>query len=120
VWYDLTIMAALNPQALAQTSIYDAARSCSELFAFHAIKDGICETQTLRVEELHGLFDQWAAYAGAFAMPKASLDARLQDHQDIKSMVLELLSVVQLNLRWGKNCRRVESSAIRRCFECWA
>ncbi|RSM04459.1 hypothetical protein CEP52_006828 [Fusarium oligoseptatum] len=49
-------------------------------------------------EELRGRFNLWAAYAGAFAAPKASLDARLVAHSDIKDMVLELLVMVQRNI----------------------
>jgi hypothetical protein len=43
----------------------------------------------------------WAAFVGAFAAPKASLDARLQNHGAVREIVLDLLFMLQQNLQWG-------------------
>ena len=47
----------------------------------------------LAIEELRGRFTQWAAYIGGFAAPRASLDARLARHEDMRDMMLELLTI---------------------------
>jgi len=84
-------------------TIYDTARICSKLFEqnLETLDNG--SAKFLLAEELHGRFNLWAAYIGAFAAPRASLDARLISHEDVKGMVLELLEMVQENLEWG-NC----------------
>lgn len=81
-------------------TIYDGAMLCSDLF------DQILEptgngSQWLLAEELRGRFGLWAAYVGVYAAKRASLDARLDGHKKIKSMVLELVEMVEKNLRWG-------------------
>ncbi|KAE8380327.1 hypothetical protein BDV26DRAFT_257809 [Aspergillus bertholletiae] len=80
-----------------QISIFSAANMCMSNF-----DDLLCrldqDSATRRlVEELRGRFNLWAAYVGAFAMPKASLDARLSLYPDLKCMVLELLDMVSRN-----------------------
>jgi hypothetical protein len=81
--------------------IYGAAQRCSKHFQHHLeTADGTGE-DCLAIEELRGRFNQWAAYVGAFAVPRASLDARLSSHEDIRDMVLELLYMIQSNLKWG-------------------
>lgn len=58
-------------------SIYDAAQLCSKHFERQlGAADGVVGGSYLEIEELWGRFNQWAAYAGAFAVPRASLDAR--------------------------------------------
>jgi hypothetical protein len=81
--------------------IYDIAQLCSKHFE-HLLEtaDGTGEDY-LAIEELRGRFNQWAAYVGAFAVPRASLDARLAPHEDIRDMVLELLYMIQSNLKWS-------------------
>lgn len=80
--------------------IYDAAQLCSDYFQ-HIIKGGESSAEGYAaIEDLGGQFNQWVAYVGAFAVPRASLDARLAPHEDIKDMVLDLLYMVEDNLRW--------------------
>jgi hypothetical protein len=40
----------------------------------------------------------WTTSLGAFARGRASADARLQEHQDIRSTILDLLSALQGSL----------------------
>ncbi len=85
-------------------SIYSAAIACSKLFNNLCLKS--LETNELRcdvAEELCGRFNLWAAYVGALASPKASLDARLVDHSDVKDMILELLAMVKRNILHGRH-----------------
>lgn len=84
-------------------SIYASATACSRLFDQYI---GSSTDPAKREDhdvalELFGRFELWAAYVGAFASPKLSLDARLVDHPEIKEMVLELLIMIQRNLTQG-------------------
>ncbi len=83
--------------------IYRAAITCSGLFQTYLTASVTSEPRRNIADELCGRFNLWAAYTGAFASPKASLDARLADHEDIKDMVLELLVMVERNIRYGKH-----------------
>lgn len=83
------------------TTIYDGAMLCSDLFD-QILESTGNESQLFSLaEELRGRFSLWAAYLGVYAAKKASLDARLDGHKNIKSMVLELVERVEKNLRWG-------------------
>lgn len=84
-------------------SIYAAAVACVKLFDLYLKSPRIVETSRDVAAELLGRFNLFAAYAGALAPPKASLDARLADHSDVRDMVLELLAMVQRNIIHGKN-----------------
>jgi hypothetical protein len=55
----------------------------------------------LPAEELRGRFHLWATYLGVYAVPRASVDARLDCDKETKNMLLELLEMVQRNLQWG-------------------
>ncbi|RHZ72034.1 hypothetical protein CDV55_103853 [Aspergillus turcosus] len=80
-------------------TIYDAANVCvrafEDLLSLLQEKDN---DSFRMVDELRGRFNLWAAYVGAFAAPKASLDARLNLYPDVKHMVLELLDMVSRNI----------------------
>lgn len=80
--------------------IYDAARLCSTRFE-HRLEKTDGASDCLVIEELWGEFNLWAAYVGVFAVPKASLDARLALYGDVKDIVLDLLYMIQDNLIWG-------------------
>ncbi len=81
--------------------IYDSVSFCQGLFQYHLTEVNNHPGKYLAVEGLYGQFNQWIAYVGALAVPKASLDARLASHQNLKDMVLELLSMICANLKWG-------------------
>ncbi|KAH8896420.1 hypothetical protein GQ53DRAFT_639935, partial [Thozetella sp. PMI_491] len=81
--------------------VYTNALVCSTLFdEFLGVKDR-SSSDYLVAEELRGQFNQWAAYVGAFAAPRASLDARLGPYPSIRDMVVELLYAVRRNMQWG-------------------
>jgi hypothetical protein len=86
---------------LSNQPIYDAALLCSKHFERHLETTDKTGDDYVAIEELWGRFSQWAAYIGAFAVPRASLDARLVRHGEIRDMVLELLFTIQENLVWG-------------------
>lgn len=81
--------------------IYDAAQLCSKHFEHHLKATSCVGDDYLAMEELWGRFNQWVAYVGVFAVPRASLDARLASHAEIRNMVLELLYMIQTNLICG-------------------
>jgi hypothetical protein len=89
--------------------IYDAALLCSKYFEQHLKKTDSAghNSRHVAIEELWRRFSQWAAYIGAFAVPKASLDARLVHHSQVRDMVLELLYMIQDNLTWGILTRNI-------------
>lgn len=89
-------------QSDGDQSIYDAATSCSKLFIAYLEASTVSDSRHDIVKELLSRFNLWAAYVGAFAPPKASLDARLAGHDDVRDMFLELLVMVQRNIIQGK------------------
>ncbi|RSM05459.1 hypothetical protein CEP52_006275 [Fusarium oligoseptatum] len=91
-----------RPEQPSSEPIYCASRNCLALFDEYII-DASLPTQSLAlVGELRGQFKTWAAYIGAFAVPRASLDARLVSHDDIRDIVLDLLTVLEQNLKWAR------------------
>ena len=88
------------PVALTEP-IYDNALLCSTLFDQFMAERGSTSREYRHVEDLRGQFNQWAAYLGAFAAPRSSLDARLGPHPSIRDMVVELLQVIRRNVQWG-------------------
>lgn len=81
------------------TAIFEAASSCSRLFAQCVITSKLDQNEQL--QDLRSRFDLWAAYTGAFAPVKTSLDDRLLFNQDVKVQVLKLLQMVQRNIQIG-------------------
>ncbi|PON20791.1 hypothetical protein TGAM01_v210299 [Trichoderma gamsii] len=89
--------------------IFDAAQLCTKHFEdYFKAADGAKGDNYLEMEEQWGRFNQWAAYIGAFAVPRASLDARLTPHIEIKDMVLELLDMMQDNFVWVNSVDNAE------------
>jgi hypothetical protein len=85
-----------------EDTIYASAGLCSNLLD-HILERAKNESESLLlIEELRGRFNLWARYVGVFAAQRASLDARLDPHPDIKDMVIELLDMVRRNLQWGR------------------
>jgi hypothetical protein len=82
-------------------NIYNTARLCSELLERILESTDSGSQLFLPAEELRGRFHLWAAYLGVYAVPRASVDARLDGDRKTKNMLLELLQMVQRNLQWG-------------------
>ncbi len=80
--------------------ISDAANSCLDLFAKYL--DGQTLTQKDVAHDLRIRLKLWAAYTGALASSGTSLDDRLIFHDDVKSMVLKLLCMVERSLKSGR------------------
>lgn len=93
------------PDQSSSEPIYHASRTCLALFDEYMADMSLPEQSFALVGELRGEFKTWAAYIGAFAVPRASLDARLVSHSDIRDMVLDLLMVLEQNLKWGSYCQ---------------
>ncbi|KAK5996024.1 hypothetical protein PT974_04447 [Cladobotryum mycophilum] len=94
------------------SSIYSASRLCLMLFdeCIGSTDDAGNEGYSI-LEELRGQFSTWAAYVGAFATPKASLDARLAPHEDLGEMILDLLAMVIRNLRWSTANQQIDANS---------
>jgi hypothetical protein len=87
---------------MGDESIYESACVCSELFERHVSALSALKPDHAFARELWGRLNLWAAYVGAFSPSKASLDARLVEHDDVKEMVIELLDMIQRNLNKGR------------------
>lgn len=96
----------------ATTVIYDITDACFDVFEHlvTATEGAISEEQDLMTTEvteesyrdlkaLRNSFAFWIDYTGALAPVGASLDDRLQNHDEINAMVVELLEMVDRNLR---------------------
>jgi hypothetical protein len=83
---------------MGDESIYEPACVRSYLFERHVSALSALEPDHAFARELWARFNLWAAYIGAFAPSKASLDARLVEQDDLKAMVTELLNMIQRNL----------------------
>ncbi|KAF6816890.1 hypothetical protein CMUS01_12193 [Colletotrichum musicola] len=100
-----------DSQGEAQDAIYDAALDCRNKFgsASKQIKSG---RRTLT--DLQQRFWAWSNNSGVFAEPFVSLDARLQGHNEPRTMTLRLLGLIQRNLeaamRLDEEFRLIETS----------
>jgi|ERR1700722_5862578 hypothetical protein len=83
----------------AETEIYDIAFRCSLLFDRYISNPRASSIEL--AEEQRARFNTWSAYIGVFAEHSASLDNRLRDSPEIRSVVLRLLDVLQRNLQRG-------------------
>ncbi|RSL42018.1 hypothetical protein CEP53_012425 [Fusarium sp. AF-6] len=95
-------MSPILPDQSSSEPIYHASRACLALFDEYMTDMSLSEQSLALVGQLRGEFKTWAAYIGAFAVPRASLDARLVSHSDIRDMVLDLLMVLEQNLKWAR------------------
>ncbi|KAF5257316.1 hypothetical protein FOXYS1_12168 [Fusarium oxysporum] len=95
-------MDPISPSQNSLEPIYHASRKCLALFDDYITDTYLSEESLALVGELRGQFKTWAAYIGAFAVPRASLDARLASHDDIRNMVIDLLTMIERNLEWAK------------------
>lgn len=97
----------------ATATIYDTANACFDIFERLASVDGkntfldqalVSESDpygesSCDVKGRLNNFAFWIDYTGALAPVGASLDDRLQDNDEIIEMVLELLYMIDRNLR---------------------
>ncbi|KAL5090449.1 hypothetical protein Trisim1_004349 [Trichoderma cf. simile WF8] len=60
--------------------------------------EALCNESSRDIRGLRNSFAFWADYTGALAPVQASLDYRLQNHDQVKEMVIELLEMVERNL----------------------
>ncbi|WQF89428.1 Putative protein kinase [Colletotrichum destructivum] len=79
----------------SQDAIYNAAVACRDLFdsTINQIMSG-----KRPLKELQQRFWLWSNNSGVFAEPFISLDARLQEHEEPRAMILRLLGLIQKNL----------------------
>ncbi|KAH7073192.1 hypothetical protein FB567DRAFT_454282, partial [Paraphoma chrysanthemicola] len=97
-------MSAQVTEKIKQASepIYHATRTSLKLFEEVLLDLASHDKSCDFVEELTSRFRRWAAYVGALAVPRASLDCRLSGHRNLKEMVLDLIYMLQRNLQWAK------------------
>ncbi|KAK1833040.1 ADP-ribosylation factor family-domain-containing protein [Podospora conica] len=83
-------------------TIFDLSYSCEVLFCQTASDSSHSDSRLApgrtRLEELHQRFTAWISYLGALAPGHGSLDHRLRFSTEVRSMVAELLLLLQRNL----------------------
>lgn len=94
-------------------TIYDVTDSCFDVFerlvsaadgdaslnqAFLVLDSQSPDESPRDMRGFRNNFAFWIDYTGALAPTRASLDARLHGHDEIKEMVMELLEMIQRNL----------------------
>ncbi|KAF4984122.1 hypothetical protein FZEAL_615 [Fusarium zealandicum] len=105
------------PKGQTPEPIYESARTCLALFDEYINDEDLSDQAFAFVEEVRGQFKTWAAYIGAFAAPRASLDARLSTHDEIRDMVLDLLKMLEDNMNWVRENESWEPKAAEKHLE---
>jgi hypothetical protein len=82
-------------------TIASHARHCVSLFNEYLLKPDQEIADLSREQQAR--FNLWAANIGVFADSPASLDSRLEEHPDVRAMVLRALTVLGRNLKRGTN-----------------
>lgn len=77
-------------------------RICEDLFLRYTDPELESTKNRTRAEIQLQRFNVWASYLGVFAEYNASLDRRLEHTDEIQNLVLQLLSLLQTNLEFGK------------------
>jgi hypothetical protein len=80
-------------------------------------EDHTASSTTESVRDIRGVrnsFAFWIDYTGALAPIGAALDDRLDGHDEIKDMVVELLEMVERNLR-RRRCSKSERASSHDC-----
>ena len=84
---------------LPTKTCFELGKECQDMFkAFVALPSDI----NFSVTEQQARFNIWAANIGVFAEADASLDRRLQEDDEVRAMVVQLLHLICRNLRRGK------------------
>lgn len=96
---DLLTRVVSMAEPAAELNVFKAASLCSQ--AFIKYSDASNGTIKDEIDVLQGRFNLWAAYTGVFAPVGASLDDRLEFQDDVKQMVVKLLSMVHRNIQCG-------------------
>ncbi|KAF3938494.1 hypothetical protein ABW19_dt0205468 [Dactylella cylindrospora] len=84
--------------------IYDLAGNCERLFEeLLLLLPQTGKNEHRVVLEHQQRFERWAGYLGVFAAPQASLDNRLKSAPGIRDQVVQLLEILERNIRHGLN-----------------
>lgn len=86
--------------------IYHSARSCEDLFLTYTDPRLPQSDLRTRAELQQQRFYVWASYLGVFAAYDASLDKRLEFSDEVRGLVLQLLSQIHINLEFSKRGAR--------------
>lgn len=90
-------MSAPTPTASA---CYELAKSCQDLFKIYVARL-LASSTSADAGEQQARFNIWAANMGVFADERASLDHRLKEDNEVRTMVIQLLDLINRNLERG-------------------
>lgn len=97
----------MAPNGDIDTSIFDQATKCDSLFEKRLSSlPGDAKERARIIEEQYQRFSRWAGYLGVLAEPQVSLDNRLKSVPDIRDWVLDLLEILETNLKHDLNTDR--------------
>jgi hypothetical protein len=84
--------------------IYLLATKCDHLFKqLLSTRSTGSDRQHRTLLEYHQRFELWAGFLGVFAEPQAALDSRLKHNHELRSLILQLLAMLQTHLQLGKS-----------------
>jgi hypothetical protein len=84
--------------------IYLLATQCDHLFKqLLSTRPTGDDRQHRTLLEYYQRFELWAGFLGVFAEPQAALDSRLRHNHDLRSLILQLLAMLQTHLQPGKS-----------------
>ncbi|KAL8364519.1 hypothetical protein RB595_003682 [Gaeumannomyces hyphopodioides] len=88
-----------QPTAVQVLQISDTARDCRESFSqlLDTLGTKVPVTQRL-ITEYQQRYDSWVGYLGVFAQENLSLDHRLRNSPEVKSLVVQQLHIAKRNL----------------------
>jgi hypothetical protein len=81
--------------------IFDLANICEDLFSRYADPNLALPEPKARADLQQQRFEVWASYLGVFARYDVSLDRRLEYSEEIRDLVMQLLSLMRRNLDFG-------------------
>jgi hypothetical protein len=94
----LPFLEMATPNA-SNDACYKLAKLCQALFKSYVASPPIPDPSY--AEEQQARFNIWAANIGVFAEERASLDYRLQEDEEVRAMVIQLLDLIHRNLGRG-------------------
>lgn len=92
-----------------KSNIFDAAIDCDELFdkclrqiaepGTGSLLGGFAVAIGRLARDHQARFLSWTSYLGVFAKQSVSLDRRLSSSKDVQVMIMDLLRIIDINLR---------------------
>jgi hypothetical protein len=100
------------PPKRDKTKISDVGDSCQDIFLKCAELPQRSQDTRDRAELLRQRFHIWASNIGVFTSSNATLDKRLEYSDEVRGLVVQLLSLMERNLKFGEPKEEKSSTRI--------